>query len=72
MNIESHTLSQDMTFSEFFFVDKALQVLEIAATIYELHDRQATRAARLYEQLAEKYKKVNGEHRDLKKALMVC
>ncbi|KAG9285653.1 hypothetical protein G9A89_009293 [Geosiphon pyriformis] len=48
---------------------KALEALEIAATIYELRNQQATRAARVYEQLAVLYKKTNSEHRDLEKAL---
>nr|CAG8438252.1 10398_t:CDS:2 [Entrophospora candida]CAG8521365.1 12638_t:CDS:2 [Entrophospora candida] len=51
--------------------DKAIEMLEKAALIYEINDRQSTRAARIYEQIAEQYKKstVNSSLKNLGKAL---
>jgi tetratricopeptide (TPR) repeat protein len=43
--------------------------LETAASIYESNERQSTRAARVYEILAEQYKKTNSIHHNLEKAL---
>ncbi|CAG8607910.1 6913_t:CDS:2, partial [Ambispora leptoticha] len=50
---------------------KALQALETAASIYEVHDKRANRAARVYEQLAELYKNKKSDQFDLEKALMM-
>ncbi|CAG8598757.1 10074_t:CDS:2 [Funneliformis mosseae] len=47
----------------------SLEALEKAASIYENSDRQSTRAARVYEILAEQYKKTNSTQHNLEKAL---
>ncbi len=52
-------------------LDKALEALEAAASIYERSERQSTRAARVYEILAEQYKKTNSTQYNLEKALKV-
>ncbi|RIA96509.1 hypothetical protein C1645_733255 [Glomus cerebriforme] len=49
--------------------DKAFEALETAASIYERNERQSTRAARVYEILAEQYKKTNSSQFNLEKAL---
>ncbi|RHZ77388.1 hypothetical protein Glove_180g73 [Diversispora epigaea] len=49
--------------------DKALEVLEKAAIIYESNIRQNVRAARTYEMLAEQHKKIINPNRDLEKAI---
>ncbi|CAG8446790.1 12395_t:CDS:2 [Acaulospora morrowiae] len=50
-------------------IDKALEALETAASIYETSDRQNSRAARTYEKLGEQYKKITNPDRDLEKAI---
>ncbi|PKC09262.1 TPR-like protein [Rhizophagus irregularis] len=49
--------------------DKALEALETAASIHEKNIRQSTRAARIYEILADQYKKSNSSQYSLEKAL---
>ena len=44
----------------------------MAASIYEGNQRQNTRAARIYEILAEQYKKTNSTQYNLEEALKVC
>ncbi|PKC74435.1 TPR-like protein [Rhizophagus irregularis] len=51
--------------------DKALEALETAASIHEKNIRQSTRAARIYEILADQYKKSNSSQYSLEKALKV-
>ena len=52
-------------------LDKALEALKTAASIYEKSERQSTRAARIYEILAEQYKKTSSTEYNLEKALKV-
>jgi len=52
-------------------LEKALLALEKAASLYESHDRQMSRAANVYVKLAEQYKKDNSTSKDLGKAVAV-